>query len=160
MNRSLVAVMLMVAVVSCSPALPPDTRAADESAIRQALAAGDRAIANKDADQVMQFFADDAEIFAANAPAMRSSELRALLKDAFADPNLSVKAEPVKIEVARAGDLAYGWGTYVQTSTDPASGRVVTEHGNWVTAFKKQADGKWKAVADVHLSAAPPEPAR
>jgi len=160
MNRSLVTSTLLISVVGCSPAQPPDTRAADESAIRQALAAGDKGIANKDADQVMAFFAEDAEIFAANAPAMRSSELRALLKDAFADPNLSVKAEPVKIEVARAGDLAYGWGTYVQTSTDPASGQVVTERGNWVTTFKKQADGKWQAVADVHLSAAPPETVR
>ena len=158
MKRSLVVTTLLLAVVSCSPTLPPDTRTADEVAIKQALAAGDKSIADKNVDQVVGFFADDATIFAANAPAMRCTELTSALKQAFADPNFSVKAEPLKIEVARAGDLAYGYGTYVQTSTDPTSKQVVTDRGNWVTAFKKQPDGKWKAVADVHVSTAPPQP--
>jgi ketosteroid isomerase-like protein len=59
------------------------------------------------------------------------------------------------VEVARAGDMAYVLGTYQLTMTDP-QGNPVNDHGKFVEVWKKQADGKWKAVADTFNSDLPP----
>jgi ketosteroid isomerase-like protein len=36
----------------------------------------------------------------------------------------------------------------------------VTDKGTYLTVFKKQADGSWKAVEDFTASEIPPAPAR
>ena len=48
-----------------------------------------------------------------------------------------------------SGDLAYTSGTYKVTYTDTKTKQVVNGTGTYVTVFKKQADGSWKAVADI-----------
>jgi ketosteroid isomerase-like protein len=37
---------------------------------------------------------------------------------------------------------------------------VLTEKSKYVTVYKKQADGRWKAVADIGNEDAPPAPAK
>jgi ketosteroid isomerase-like protein len=37
---------------------------------------------------------------------------------------------------------------------------VLTEKGRYVTVYKKQADGGWKAVVDIDSEDAPPSPAK
>jgi ketosteroid isomerase-like protein len=59
------------------------------------------------------------------------------------------------VEVSRSGDLGYTRGTYMLTATDPASKKAVTEKGRFVTIFRKQADGSWKAVQDINNADAP-----
>ena len=45
-------------------------------------------------------------------------------------------------------------------STDPKTKKVLTEKGKYVTVFQKQADGGWKAVADIFNEDAPPTPVK
>jgi ketosteroid isomerase-like protein len=45
-------------------------------------------------------------------------------------------------------------GTYQQTLND-AKGKPVTDRGKYLTVWKKQPDGKWKAVADMGISDLP-----
>ncbi|HTT65113.1 MAG TPA: hypothetical protein VMG35_24850 [Bryobacteraceae bacterium] len=54
------------------------------------------------------------------------------------------------------GDMAYTQGAYTMTMTDPASKKTVNDKGGYVTIYKKQADGSWKAVADIASSSNPP----
>jgi ketosteroid isomerase-like protein len=42
--------------------------------------------------------------------------------------------------------------------TDPSNHKPMNDHGNYVTTFRKQADGSWKAVADIASSAVAPMP--
>jgi len=42
------------------------------------------------------------------------------------------------------------------TVTDPVSRQVVHDHGTYVTVFRKQADGSWKAFSDIVSSEVPP----
>jgi ketosteroid isomerase-like protein len=51
--------------------------------------------------------------------------------------------------------LGYTQGTYTLTITDPKTKKPVTDKGKYVTAYKKQADGTWKAVADMVSSDIP-----
>ena len=60
------------------------------------------------------------------------------------------------MEVAKAGDVAYTQGSYTMTMTDPNSKQVINDHGSYVTTYRKQPDGSWKAVADIATSEVPP----
>ena len=51
--------------------------------------------------------------------------------------------------------MAYVLGTYQLTMKDP-QGNPVNDHGKFVEVWRKQADGKWKAVADTFNSDLPP----
>jgi len=47
-----------------------------------------------------------------------------------------------------ACDLAVEFGTFAMTLNDK-KGKPITENEKYVTTWKKQADGKWKVIADI-----------
>jgi ketosteroid isomerase-like protein len=69
-------------------------------------------------------------------------------------PDTSLTWQAKKAEVSRSGDLAYVQGVYQLTSKD-ARGRATADNGKFVEVWKKQADGKWKTVADIFNSDLP-----
>jgi ketosteroid isomerase-like protein len=73
-----------------------------------------------------------------------------------ADPALSLKFQASHVEVAKSGDVAFTRGSYTMTMTDPNSKQVVNDRGSYVTTYRKQADGSWKAVSDIATSEVPP----
>jgi hypothetical protein len=44
------------------------------------------------------------------------------------------------------------------TVTDEATHRVINDHGSYVTTYRKQPDGSWKAESDIATSEVPPMP--
>jgi ketosteroid isomerase-like protein len=62
------------------------------------------------------------------------------------------------VDVAKSGDLGYTQGSYKLTVTDPTTHKIINDHGSYVTTYRKQADGSWKAVADIATSEVPPGP--
>jgi ketosteroid isomerase-like protein len=99
-------------------------------------------------DKVVSFYADDAVVFAPNAPAASTKDaIRAAWKEMLTAPGAALSWEPNKVEVAKSGDLAYITGTYDDTIND-AGGKPTKDTGNYVAIFKKQADGNWKIVVD------------
>ena len=52
--------------------------------------------------------------------------------------------------------MGYTQGAYVLTVTDPSTHKVINDHGSYVTTYRKQTDGSWKAVADIATSDVPP----
>ena len=135
----------------------PDTRAADERAIREADSAWSAAAAAKDLDGYMSYFAPDASSFRPNAPIATGLEaIRNAFVQPFATPG-SISWKTTNVEVSRAGDLGYAFGTYEGASKD-AKGQPVTHRGKYLSVWKKQPDGKWKAVADMYNSDLPVTP--
>ena len=53
-----------------------------------------------------------------------------------------------KIDAASSGDMAYARGKFTEKYTDKKTGKVMTASGSYITVYKKQDDGSWKAVAD------------
>jgi uncharacterized protein (TIGR02246 family) len=149
--------------VSCSeaPKKAPDTRAADEKAIRDGETTWATDWSSKDVSKIMDHYADDATLMVANQPIMKGTDdIRAGVKQMLADPNLSLNFTATTVEVSKGGDLAYTQGTYTMTSTDPKTKRPITEKGKYVTVYKKQSDGSWKAIEDIaNADAAPVSPA-
>ncbi len=155
MNRSrLLPVLLLVFflsfVVACQQAAPPapDTRAADEAAIRAQVKQWLEAVQAKDAEKSASFYADDGAVLPPNAPLASGKEaIRQTWSQLMATPGFALTFATTRIEVARSGDLAYEVGTFELTGND-AKGKPQTTKGKYVVAWKKQA-GSWKAAADI-----------
>jgi len=140
------------------PAAPPDTRAADEAAIRAAIKEWSASAQAKDADRFASFYAPDAVLMLEDVPDFHG---RAAIRDAVVgmmqDPNFALSFTPDSVVVARSGDLAYEAGAFALTTTD-AGQKPSTEKGHYVVVWQKQPDGGWKAVRDAPVSD-PPEDA-
>ncbi len=107
----------------------------------------------KDAEKLAAYYAEDAVLMAPGmAPSVGRESIRATVKTMVADPALSLKFTAAKIDVAGSGDLGYTRGAYVLTMTDPQAKKVVQDHGSYVTTYRREEDGKWKAVADIASS--------
>lgn len=145
-------------LTSCAPPAPVvvDER---EAAIRGIRAAEDAAIAAfgaRDADKSASFYADNAAEMMTNMKILEGRPaIQATLKQMMADPNFSMKFSTVKVEAAKSGEIGYTRGVYTMTMTDPATKKVVSETGKYLTAYGKQADGSWKMVDDMTTPDAP-----
>ena len=134
---------------SCAKPTVPDTREADERAVRECEIESAKAIAAKDLEGFLSFFADDALGFYPDMPIIIGKDaLRQAWKTTLAMPGFSFSFQVVDMEVSRSGDLAWGHGTCTRTMND-ATGKPVTEKGKYVIVYKKQPDGRWKVVADI-----------
>jgi uncharacterized protein (TIGR02246 family) len=148
----LVGVVCLLA--GCAHHEAEETRAADIKAIEGIETSWVTAIASKDIEQWVSYYAEDATILLPNAPPVRGKDnIRASLKPRISDPNFSLTFRPAKIEVST--DLAYVQGAYSSTRTDPKTMEIVADQGKYVTVYKKQADGSWKAVQDMVSSDMP-----
>jgi len=130
---------------------------ADVQAIRDTESQWNQDYLSRDPEKLAAYYADDAVLMAPGMASVAGHEnIHTLLKTMTADPALSLKFQAQKIEVAQSGDLGYSQGSYLMDFTDPQTKKVVHDHGSYVTTYRKQTDGKWKAVADIATSEVPP----
>jgi uncharacterized protein (TIGR02246 family) len=149
---ALVAVCALAGCAQAPAPEPPDTRAADEAAIRAAIEEWRAAAQAKDADKFVSFYTGDAVVMMEDAPDLRGIDaLRGGIGGMMQDPNFALAFEAVEVVVARSGDLAYETGTYTMTMSDPQQ-KPATEIGHYVVVWRKQPDGAWKVVVDVPVS--------
>jgi uncharacterized protein (TIGR02246 family) len=137
-----------------------DTRDADSKALRDNETQWNQDFAAKDAGRLSEHYAEDAVLMITGMPASSGKDaIRKTLAEMVADPALAVKFAPSHVEVARSGDVAFTQGSYSLTMTDPNSKQVINDHGSYVTTYRKQPGGSWKAVSDIVTSEVPPPPA-
>ncbi len=153
--RRIVASLAALFVLTVSGCAPQVDVEADKAAIREANDAWFRAYEANDPDGMAAVFTDDASLLPPNAPSATGREaVRAVWAEMIETPGFSISGEITKIELSRAGDLAYIVGTNEITVKD-AEGNPVTERGKWVLVCKKQPDGSWKVVLDIWNSDGP-----
>jgi uncharacterized protein (TIGR02246 family) len=147
---------LLLLLAGCSQTAP-DTREADTKALKDLETQWNADYKSKDLDKAVAHYTADAVLMSPGAPAASTAEARkALIKELVDDPAGSLTFQTASVEVARSADLAASRGTYTMTMTDPKTKKPVTDHGSYVTVYKKQADGMWKAVSDINVSDLPP----
>jgi ketosteroid isomerase-like protein len=160
MNRWLVRLAplaLLASQFGCTqapPPAPPDTRAADEKAIRDMEAGWGKEFTSKNMDKVLAHYADDAAVMMPNMALQTTASARTMFKGLMDDPRFSLDIRTAKVEVSKGGDLAYSQGTYTMVTTGPKK-KPVTEMGKYVEVYKKQADGSWKVINDINNADAP-----
>jgi uncharacterized protein (TIGR02246 family) len=126
---------------------------ADVDAIKDALKADEKAwndqFKSKDLNGLVSHYASDAYFVAPGLKhASGSAEIRKAYEDALKDSAFTVSFASDQIDVAASGDLAYTRGHFTEKYTEPKTGQIISDGGSFLTVFKKQADGSWKAVED------------
>ena len=138
-----------------APAQPPDTRAADEAAIRNHVRDWSAAAKAKDIEKFLSFYAPDGVLMVEMTPDARGTDaLREGVTALFKDPNFALSFETDDVVVARSGDMAYETGHYTLSVTGPNK-KPLTQPGNYVVVWRKQADGTWKVAVDAPVSDPP-----
>ena len=147
---------LSALLTSCTKSTP-DTHDADVAALKDTEATWVKDAATKDVEKWVAHYTDDASVLLPDTPILTGKEaIRGGLRPMLSDPNFAVTFGATKVDVAKSGDLAYTRGTYSMTSSNPKTKAAVTEKGKYLTVYRKQAHGTWKAVEDTFMSDAPP----
>jgi uncharacterized protein (TIGR02246 family) len=149
------ATTIALAAVACNE--PADTHDANVKAIKNIETQWNQDYVQKDADKLAAHFAEDAVLMAPGMAAITGKDaIRTSLTQMTSDPAMALSFQASKVEVAKSGDLAYTEGSYSLTVTDPATKKVIHVHGGYVTVYRKQAGGTWRAVSDIATPDAPP----
>ncbi len=161
-------VALLALTTACSRNVP-SSQNADLAAVRSVEAASVKDIAAKDVDKWLSYYSDDASVLLPNEMMITGKDsIKAAFKPMLADPNFALTFQSTRGEASKSGDFVYVIGTYSMTTSSPRDQKPVTDQGKYLTVYKKQADGNWKAVADMvntdlpapseHPQAAPQQP--
>jgi uncharacterized protein (TIGR02246 family) len=134
----------------------PGTRQANEKAVKDLEAEWQNDAALKDPARFASYYAEDALALSPNTPLIAGkNKIQAGLTTLMADPNFALTFHSTRVEASQNGDMVYTIGAYSRTGSDPRSKQPVTDKGNYLTVWKKQADGNWKVVTDMDNSELP-----
>jgi ketosteroid isomerase-like protein len=154
-----------VSISQSSPSGLPSEKPSDAQPVDQLLRDLDakwaKAAATKDVEQTIAFYSDDAIVLPPNATSAATKEaIRNGWKEMFASPGFVISWQPTKVQVGKAGEMAWVSGTYELTMND-SSGKPINDRGKYLEVWEKQTDGNWKCSADMwnsNLAASTPAP--
>ena len=99
-----------------------------------------------DAAKIASHFGDKAKLMVPDAPVAEGvPAIEALIQKALDAPGFGYSFSSDKITVAKSGDVAVARGTYTETAANAASGSTDTQVGTYLTVYRTQPDGSWKA---------------
>jgi len=155
----LLCIVFLSMICSCSQQPTIDTSEEDEYLIQDLETKLIEALSNKDLNQYVSLFADDATVFYPNNPPIIGKDaLKQVWEDMFARPGFTLSMQAERSETSNGGDLAYAHGEYALSFNDE-NGTPVIQKGNYIVIFKKQNDGQWKIIIDIATPDLPaPEP--
>jgi len=149
---------------ACQQTKAPDSPKADIGAIKEAITADEKAWSDqfqdklRTVDTLTSHYASDAFFLAPGVgPTSGIDAIRKAYEAGLKDPNFNISFAADKVDVAESGDLATSHGRFTETYTDPATKTAKSDSGTFLTVYRKQADGSWKAVED--WAVADPAPA-
>jgi ketosteroid isomerase-like protein/lysophospholipase L1-like esterase len=137
----------------------PRPATAAGAAEREALLRVDRefsalSVARGAAEAFFTYMTDDAvQLPMGDRPVIGRTEIRRRLAEGG---TFTLTWEPHAADVSRSGDLGYTWGTYELHGAGP-DGQPRASYGKYVTIWKKQPDGAWRAVLDTGNPGPPPD---
>ena len=126
--------------------------AAEDKNVRELIAVDEdwsKAAVAKDVDRVASFYAEDAIVYPPQEPiAIGRPAAKKVWAAYFADKTFTISWKTAHAEVAKSGDLGYTAGTYEASFKGP-DGKQVSEKGKYVSTWRKQKGGTWKAIHDI-----------
>jgi ketosteroid isomerase-like protein len=148
----------LLGVTAACARVPPDTRQADIRAVKDVEIAWAKDAALKDPAKFASYYSavDAVALFPNSSPVTGRDDIQGAMATMMADPNFALSFQGTQADASRGGDLVYTVGTYSLTTSKTTSATTsnptknkqpVTDKGKYMTVYKKQADGTWKAVA-------------
>jgi uncharacterized protein (TIGR02246 family) len=103
-----------------------------------------------DPAKTASFYTDDVVGMSVDVPVVQGKENMQKYFETMMKEKPELSWTPVKVEVARSGDLAYSWGKG-KVSMKDKKGKVTETTDKYVSVWKKQADGGWKIAVDTMI---------
>jgi len=137
----------LVATIAMAAQRPPALEAA-AAQIDKADSEFARAVADRDRDRFLSFIADATTFGGGSATELHGKDaVWKAWSDFFAPDGPTLTWTPRKGEVIGAGDVGYTTGRAVMR-TRGADGKLTERQTEYITVWKKQADGRWKVIFD------------
>jgi uncharacterized protein (TIGR02246 family) len=150
-SAALSAVMLC-ALGACQKPTGAGEPAADTAAIRAVEDEMRAAYKAKDAAKLAALYAPDATIhLTSERPRVGTDAITKGAAQDFTDPAFGITITTGKI--AASGDMGYSKGSFTLRYTNPTTKAAGGYSGYYLTVFRKQADGSWKASEDMTIPA-------
>ena len=153
MRKTIATMFIAAAACSLTGACSKPAATVDADSIKQAIKADEakwnKDFKAKDTGGLVGHYADDAYFVAPGVVADGSTEIRKVYATASTDPAFDIQFSSDRVDVAASGDLAYARGKFTEKYTDSKTGKVMTGSGTYITVYKKQDDGSWKAIEDI-----------
>ena len=163
-SKQLALALAIVALAGCDGMKREHKEAAaDPSAVEKELktieAGWERDYQARDVDKAVAHYSNDAAV-ANPGMALASDEVsrKMAITQFMSDPSMKLTFASDRVGVAQSGEMAYTRGHYAVDTIDPKTKQPKTDTGSYLTVWKKQADGSWKAVEDFVTPGAPPTP--
>lgn len=130
----------LLVVAACGVGFVVGHAAGDASAVLTADRAFNQSVADKDVEHFRALVAEDAMFGGGTAHQTQGREAIVKAWAPFFEPDaVPLTWAPVKGEVLSGGEIGYTVGRYVH-------GRA---RGQYLTVWRKQADGRWRAIYDI-----------
>lgn len=148
--------LLLVGLPLAACQAPAPDLAAEGAALMQLSREWSDLVASAPVDDWISFWADDAVVMPPGLPPLEGrAAIREYVVAAEAIPGFNISWEPVSVQVAASGDMAYMIERNVTTVSD-SLGNPITTHGKVVTVWRKAPDGSWLNVVDMWNEAPSP----
>ncbi len=164
---ALLAFLAVTSLLDCRPSPATGTAidpATADAAVRQADADW-AAVGTAGVEAWMVFYTADAIVLLPRGELASGKELvRQSVTRLLAQPHLAIAWHPIKVELARSGDLAFVSSSYELRFSD-ARGTPVSDRGRRIEIWRRQVDGPWRCIVDTWIpeepiAAAPAAPPR
>jgi len=146
------ALLVALAVASAGCAKKVDV-AGSKTALQKADSDWSASVA-QGADAFAGFVASDGVVMPPNEPAVSGAAVKDWASKMIAMPGFGVTWTSNVAEVSASGDVGYTSGTYDLHANGP-DGSPFSDHGKYLTVWKKDATGAWKAAYDMFNSDMP-----
>jgi ketosteroid isomerase-like protein len=146
--RLFISVLVFALLSSCSENATDQKAEADK--LMQLSKAWAKSVKNKNVDEMLSYWADDAILMSPNEAAVVGIDsLRAMVERSVKIPGFEINWNPQEAYVSKSGDLGYVIFKNYMTMPIDILGNTRTIYNKGVEIWKKQADGNWKNVVDI-----------
>jgi ketosteroid isomerase-like protein len=136
-------------ILVASPAAPAVDIRAENLAVSRADTEMAAAAVGRDLKRFTGYLAEDVIFVPEGAPLAAGRQgVAGLWGDLFKEDGPSLTWRPTLSYVASSGDLAYTEGEFLSKGRTP-EGKEASRTGRYVTVWRKQLDGSWRAVVDI-----------
>ena len=129
---------------------PEDLKVIEQEIIGVEKAFSDYSEKNGFAKALAEFAADDViKLSDKQHPTFGKAQLQKEAGlDTVGNSQGTITWKPLKVRVAKSGDMASAFGDWYYTFKSPKTSQDTVLYGNYVTVWVKQADGSWKYTLD------------
>jgi ketosteroid isomerase-like protein len=148
--------ILVFPLTACRPEVDRATLPGDTANVHAMLSAADSSFAAaataQDLEGSVGSLSSDAVMFPPDQPPIVGrAAIREYMRESFATPGFSVSWTTDTIVASASGDMAYSFGRsrYTFPGRSGKPGAIDTAYGKGVSVWRREADGRWRTVAEI-----------